>query len=298
MQTSRPHPDGVALVQETQFFDGRGRIWQTTQTGPDAANPIQVIRSFDNRGNLASETVPRHLGGPLYSTTYRYDALGRLILQTNPDATTRRHVYDTLLRIFIGPMVPVGIVVTNDELNRPSWVVNDAYGRPIEVARYLNGAVVAETRAYDRLGRLTGVVDPGGSAWSYTYDLRGLRRTATDPDLGAWLYSYDLASRLTLQTDARGLATSLTYDGIGRVLTRNAPRVGGVIEATTNTYDQPRTGFFNVGHLTSASKTVGGVCLGLADLRPRRRRKAVLRPRRFRFGHLRSRWPDAADGLC
>ena len=148
-----------------------------------------MIRGFDNRGNLASETVPRHLGGPLYSTTYRYDALRRLILQTNPDATTRRHVYDTLLRIFIGPMVPVVIVVTNDELNRPSWVVNDAYGRVIERARYLNGAVVAETRAYDRLGRLTGVVDPGGSAWSYTYDLRGLRRTATDPDLGAWLYS-------------------------------------------------------------------------------------------------------------
>ncbi len=61
-------------------------------------------------------------------------------------------------------------------------MVNEAYERPIELARYLNGAVVAETRAYDRLGRLTGVVDPGGSAWSYTYDLRGLRRTATDPD--------------------------------------------------------------------------------------------------------------------
>ncbi len=38
------------------------------------------------------------------------------------------------------------------------------------------------------------------------------------------------------------------------MLTRNAPRVGGIVEATTNTYDQPRTGFFSVGHLTTASR--------------------------------------------
>ncbi len=43
------------------------------------------------------------------------------------------------------------------------------------------------------------------------------------------------------------------------MLTKNAPRAGGVVEARTNTYDQPRSGFYNVGYLTTASMSVGGV---------------------------------------
>ena len=72
----------------------------------------------------------------------------------------------------------------------------------MELTRYLGPGLAdpaIETRQYDRLGRLTGLTDPGGAKWIYTYDLRGLRTAANDPDLGLWRYTYDLAGRLMTQ---------------------------------------------------------------------------------------------------
>lgn len=138
--------------------------------------------------------------------------------------------------------------------------VSDADQRPIELTRYLGVTPAVERRRFDRLGRLLGITDPGGSLWSYTYDFRGLRLTASDPDLGAWSYVYDAAGRLTSQTDARGLATTLTYDALNRVKTKTSPRPAGSggTDVVTNTYDEARAGYFNVGHLTTAAKTTGG----------------------------------------
>ena len=63
---------------------------------------------------------------------------------------------------------------------------------PVELSRFIGASVLTESRRYDRLGRLTGATDSGGSVWSYGYDLRGLCTSANDPDLGIWGHSYDL----------------------------------------------------------------------------------------------------------
>jgi YD repeat-containing protein len=236
-----------------------GRIWREGATGPAAGIFIEVLRSFDARSNVPSEMLPRYTGAVALNTLFRYGGLDRLIVQTNPDATTQSFVHDIDRRASAGGSIPVEKVTATDELGRQTLSVADAFGRPIELSRFIGASALTESRRYDRLGRLTGLTDPGGSVWSYGYDLRGLRTSANDPDLGIWTYSYDLGGRLTSQKDARQLTTTLTYDGLGRVLTKNAPRSVSVVETTTNTYDQPRTGFFNIGHLTTASKTVGGV---------------------------------------
>jgi YD repeat-containing protein len=262
VRTRRPHPGGGGgEVYEAQHFDGLGRVWRAEKSGPAVGTPIRVDTAFDNRGNRASETHPYYAGATAYTTSYRYDALDRLILTTLPDAETRSVLYDIDRRTAApasSGQVPVGRIVTTDELGRQSVVVSNAQEQPVELTRFLGATPVVESRRYDLAGRLLGLTDPGGSLWSYTYDLRGLRLTASDPDLGAWSYVHDLAGRLSTQTDARSLQTVLTYDALSRVLTRTSTRPDAQVEVTTNTYDQVRATYFNIGHLTSSAKTLAG----------------------------------------
>jgi YD repeat-containing protein len=241
-------------------------LFATLAAGPAAAQttPILVDRSFDARGNVASETLPFYSGETSYAKTFRYDTLNRLILTTDPDATTRSVIYNIDRRTAAptgSGQIPVTRVTEVDELSRQRIAVADASGRPIELTRYLDATPAVESRRYDRLGNLLGLTDPGGSVWSYTYDFRGLRLSAADPDLGAWSYVYDAAGRLSTQTDARSLTTVLGYDALNRVLTKTAPRPDAQVEVTTNTYDEVRAGFFNVGSLTSAAKTLAGLAV-------------------------------------
>jgi YD repeat-containing protein len=118
---------------------------------------------------------------------------------------------------------------------------------------------VVELRRYDRLGRLLGVKDPGGSLWSYDYDLRGLRLKAIDPDLGEWFYNYDVGGRLLTQKDLHELTTTtILYDPLNRVSSKKTVRQGGELNDVVNVYDEVRPLFFNKGHLTTSTRIVGG----------------------------------------
>ena len=41
-----------------------------------------------------------------------------------------------------------------------------------------------------------------------------------DPDMGQWSYEYFASGELKSQTDAKGQLTAMTYDKLGRMLTR------------------------------------------------------------------------------
>src|SRR5690606_3928656 len=98
-----------------------------------------------------------------------------------------------------------------------------------------------------------------GNDWTYTYDSLGRRIASDDPDLGEWTYEYDAAGRMILQTDALGQETSFTYDDLNRVLTQTT-RVGEPDEEeTTNTYDQVRGGYANIGQLTTTSNATATI---------------------------------------
>jgi YD repeat-containing protein len=64
---------------------------------------------------------------------------------------------------------------------------------------------------------------------------------------------YDRTHQLISQTDARGVQTGLTYDALGRLLTRKivSPVVSDAV-LSANTYDQAKAGYYNTGKLTSA----------------------------------------------
>jgi YD repeat-containing protein len=102
---------------------------------------------------------------------------------------------------------------------------------------------------------VTGITDPGGSGWSYAYDSLDRRLSAIDPDLGTWSYGYDDAGRLLQRTDAKAQRTAFSYDVMDRVTAKTIGFGSAAPDLTTLTYDQARTGYFNVGRLTTASNS-------------------------------------------
>ena len=238
------------------FYDGRGRIWR--QQKPNALSTAEIVDTiFDSRGNTQAVSQPYASGDTLYWTTNTFDWSNRVVTTQNPDASSRTMDYLLAASVPIGNdagNVPLSAVRLTDELGRTSIAVTSTRGKVIHHNR--ETANVKEWHSYDAFGRLIGVQDNIGATWSYTYDLAGNRLSVSDPDLGNWSYVYDQANRLTSQTDARGMITAMSYDNIGRALSRTivSPVVADPVLAQ-NTYDEQRTGTYNIGQLTTASNS-------------------------------------------
>ncbi|AXR62415.1 hypothetical protein DQM68_09055 [Leptospira mayottensis] len=68
----------------------------------------------------------------------------------------------------------------------------------------------------------------------WSYDAFGKLRAESDPDLGVSSYNYNAFGDLTSSTNAKGVTTTLSYDGVGRILTKNIPE--GNIGYTYDSY--------------------------------------------------------------
>ena len=70
----------------------------------------------------------------------------------------------------------------------------------------------------------------GGESYAYV-DLLGRKTAMTDPDMGAWSYEYNAFGELIRQTNAKGEATRVGYDVLGRMVRRLDLRDDGSTEA-------------------------------------------------------------------
>ncbi|MDA4848911.1 toxin TcdB middle/N-terminal domain-containing protein, partial [Hoeflea poritis] len=240
------------------YFDGRGRVYVEIECVPDChTDSFRVSTVHDERNNVKSVSHPYVFGATQYKTLNTYDWADRVVSTTNPDGSSRTMDYLVANTIPAGNdagNVPLTAVRLSDELGRTSVAVTGTRGKVIY--SHKETANSKEWHSYDAFDRLTGVKDNIGATWSYSYDLAGNRLSVSDPDLGNWSYAYDQKGRLTSQSDARGSVTAMTYDGLDRPLTRTitAPVVADPVLAQF-TYDEARSGYYNVGQLTSASNS-------------------------------------------
>jgi RHS repeat-associated protein len=174
------------------------------------------------------------LSSPL-STTYSYDALGRL-LQVSQGVQNRVYVYDNLGRLTSAKVPetlnqpttytytdfgsvyqktdPRGIVTTNtyDPLNRLSQI---AYSDGTPTVTYTYGAQGA---ANFGAGRVTKVVDASGTQ-TFQYDLMG-RSTQVSRAIGSQTYktsyAYGINEQVSTITYPSGRIVKITPDAIGR----------------------------------------------------------------------------------
>ncbi|MFK0689475.1 toxin TcdB middle/N-terminal domain-containing protein, partial [Mesorhizobium sp. IMUNJ 23033] len=249
-----PLPNGAGEDFVRSYYDGLGRVYRVETPGETAAGARRIADTdYDLRGNVLRTAFPRFVGDAAQWTTNSYDWSDRLVKTVNPDASQRTYIH--FLTDTIGTPNPrLYAVILTDELGHQTKTWSTTRGDIAGIMRDQGGLSLTENRGYDRLGRLIGVTDPGGSNWTYTYDMLGNRLTASDPDLGTWSYVYDAANRLVSQTDARGTVTNLSYDQIDRLTLKTATASGGSpVTLTQNTYDQAAAGYYNIGQLTTST---------------------------------------------
>jgi RHS repeat-associated protein len=225
------------IARDTQGFD---------------ASTIRASKQYDSLGNVSQQSRPYFAqGGAQHLTTYQYDALNRVTVETYPDLTTTHHAYHGL------------VTVDTNANGQTRTTTKDSQGNVVIVTDLKPGdtdpsARTTTTYAYDPFGKLISTTDALNNNSYATYDKRGRKTASDDPDLGHWTYTYDAASELISQTDAKGQATTFFYDQLGRMVQRVEPDL-----TSTWTYDHPSDGTSNgagIGKL--ASTTASGAAVG------------------------------------
>ena len=209
--------DNVTSQKVLSSMGGEYEEYIRTDTAYDSMNrPITITThptddtqsvtkySYDNMGNVTSvtnglpnENSPLTLG---QTTTYEYDALGRMTKETTPEGKVQTYAYDLGGRL----------LSSTDKKNLQTQYT------------------------YDALDNILSVVK-GNQSISYTYDLTGNRTAMTD-STGTTAYTYSPYGELT--SERKGdILNSYTYDALGRRLSMSITDNGAPITSQTYNYD-------------------------------------------------------------
>ncbi|UUU25524.1 LamG-like jellyroll fold domain-containing protein [Streptomyces sp. DSM 40750] len=246
---------GDKKLTTTSEYDPAGNVKKRTVT--DGASTHITTHTYDRRGLQLTSVSPRgNASGATasaFTTTYRYDELGRLVQETAPQvqaeengaaATAVQPVTRTGYNTF-GDATEVkdarGQITSSevDQLGRTAAVTLPGYTPPGGTE------LTATTRTtYNTLGLQESVTDALGRVTSYDYDQFGRVISKTDPPAnaltalleggsseiqvgpttaanggGITAYTWTPTGLQLSATDATGARTEATYDELGRQLT-------------------------------------------------------------------------------
>ena len=249
-------------------YDGNGRLTQVTDAdsnvrsyGYDSADRLTSVTDAlsqtrtitrDLLGRKASETLANGesvsytysaLGFPATTTrpwggvwTYVHDAVGQLTSFSNPENETTSFDHDAWGRI-TAIHWPAGgsAALLYDEMGRLQRQT-DAAGRRTDY-RYdaagrlagIDAGTVGLDTSHNALALLTGITDPAGGSWTWTYDSAGRLISSSDPGGDTTTYTHDNRGRYDVITFADGDTDTQTYDARGH-LTRRRGFDGGITD--------------------------------------------------------------------
>ncbi len=214
-----------------------------------SVNGLGPVRTYNEAGAVVTSTDPRgHTASgtsAAWTTTYGYDAAGRLLSVTAPGGAVSTTTYtpagdvasttapggpetsyawdeDTLTQIATADGNTVGtkafsadgsIIRDADATGRATTSVYDLAGRLIAQTDPAN---VTTTYGYGPMSLVTRAVDSTGQVGAYRYDA-GLRLTSSTVNGVTASAGYDLAGQLTSVSDGDGNAKQYSYDAAGRI---------------------------------------------------------------------------------
>ncbi|MDE6761667.1 MAG: PEGA domain-containing protein [Lachnospiraceae bacterium] len=161
-----------------------------------------VRYTYNAKDLAASKTNSRN-----QKTAYEYDALGRLIKQSD-EAGVIEYAYDANDNV---------LTVTETAGDRVSRITR-TYDRLNRITSYEDAAGNQIGYTYDRLGNLVKLTYPDGKAVTYTYDKNGSIKTVTDWNNRVTVYSYDENGRLVKTKRPDGTIETRAYDKAGRLI--------------------------------------------------------------------------------
>lgn len=286
-EVTGPSPNGN--LWEKTYFDGLGRTKKITRRGPGGDDIIAAEHVYNARGKLKESLKPRYSSdlttvwySPHYypfdpvspRTFYDYDNRDRPIKVTLPDLNTQTTTY--------------GLRIANvtDELGHTQVTQFNIRGQKLYTASASGAFILSDITNYSYDGRSNPLqisqLGQNGSQWSFTtftYDSLGRKTALSDPDAGTRSYAYDNVGNLIDEWDGNGLRTHYAYDALKRrtskTINYSSFPFGGCVSSpggrprrsdcdfpptpvtVTWTYDQVRSGYYNVGQLTSMTDPSG-----------------------------------------
>lgn len=235
--------------QTVYGYDAAGN--QISVTAPGGS---RESRTFDAAGYLRTVTDPRGNAEGAepahYTTTYAYDAAGRITSVRDPKGHTALNGYDaagnlTSVTDNTGQISTRAydaanrLTETRDPAGNVSKLEYDVMGN---VAAQTDGAGAKATYTYDKAGRLVSMTTGRGNVaganaavftWKYGYDKVGNQTTVTDPAGKTTRTDYDAEYRPIKVTDPLGRTQQTSYDAAGHVLTTT----DALGQVTTWSYD-------------------------------------------------------------
>jgi RHS repeat-associated protein len=287
--------DANKTTQSYTYFNGDGAEIRNAVQTPDGWNISAA--DFDHLGRTKKSYNPFYAATPnatipdtiKFTEVVGYDALNRATQVKLPDETNVNSYFNEAVAAYIDPdnQERKGIVSRiTDQAGKERRRVADSLGRVIRVdeptaaglgslatpnqpthyyydgnnnlVRVLqsDGTTTQERKfKYDALSRLTHekLVESNP-----TLDDNGIKG-APAPTRWTKVLKYNADSLLTEGIDARGVKTTLSYDGLNRISTVSySGETGYQTPAVNYFYDQARAGFFNKGALTRVETAAAG----------------------------------------
>jgi len=269
---------GFSGASVEKKYDGLGRLTDSI------VNSATTHTTYDSLGRVSSVSNPYlSLMDSTYGiTSYSYDALGRKILQTQPDGNTVHWCYDGIgldgqadCPGNLSSVAGTSWVLVTDERGGLSEQVSDALGNLKAVMSQDPSGInldIETDYGYDTLGNLTGVTQRGLSGEvsrtrSFQYDAMSRLLWSQNPETGLICYGqgdgtiagcqgngYDPNGNIVYKTDANQVLTHYTYDNLNR-LTSKSSSDGSV--ADSYQYDQASVSSYPAGRLTTMTRTGG-----------------------------------------
>jgi RHS repeat-associated protein len=256
--TSTATIDSSKSTKQITAADGLGRTLTTTLKDVNN-NLFSIVKNeYDLTGRTYGVSNP-YTTTPSYWTTTAFDALGRVTKVTLPDNSNTGYTYAT------------NSVTATDPALKPRKTTVDAAGRTIVVTEpdVTNGNALTVTTnySYTVLDALASVTTPDQTR-TYAYDALGRLLSTTTPEGGKTCFGsvsgttcnadgYDNFDNLLKRTDARGVLTSYSYDGLNRPsqVSYNVGTTGVPATATVS---------FTYGLDSSCISAHGAGCIGQA----------------------------------
>ena len=245
-----------SYVTSVNLYDSYGSLLQTQADAEGAAGNRIVTDTFYDSHGWAIRTNNRWYttGAPATTLTSTADANVDSRTTTSYDGTGRvtgTAEYKDAAATGSSQTIYGGDRTTTIPLagGTTQTTVVDARGNTTGIQLYnsapsVTGSVVSggahNDTAYstDALGRVTGMTDPLGASWAYTYDLAGRQIQQSDPDSGTTTTTYLGTGETASTTDARGTTLIYGYDALGRKTTMSS----GGSQLASWTYDTLQTG--------------------------------------------------------
>ncbi|MCV6638487.1 RHS repeat-associated core domain-containing protein [Candidatus Albibeggiatoa sp. nov. NOAA] len=218
--------DGVVSEKK---LDPVGNLIEETVFAKGSSDTVKSKTEYvyDSRNLLVEKKL--YNGGRFY---YEYDAMKRLVCETDPAGNSTRYSYD--LR-----------------------------GNQVTVKNAENDIA---TKSYDKMGRMVKAVDYNGNATTFEYDANGNVLSQTDAEGNVSYSFYDALNRQIATQNALGARTVFDYDENGNLSSRTNA-LGQTTTYTYNPLNQLLTTTNHLGHVTSNEYDLQGRLWKTTDAR-------------------------------